>query len=244
MSRTGELALGTVGAISEALDLTEVHCADLASAVDGAPVGAHRVLAGGEVSLVYVGMAVEAFGLDSHMIFAFAPPDSAVPHFTLDAVLAGPHYAFHLDLIPRVDPGAHLAYLEHCFVPLTEAHDAAARIEGLTPAHLSPLQWQLMSAWMLAHRADEAGFDAIGPTVAAYRDHWLELVRDGVPAGVLDGAGAAELAERDRRQRAAVFNPAVDPVWANVDRLLGADVSRSIRHSLLTAGHLEERRRP
>ena len=237
MSLTGDLAHGTISAIAEALDLGEESGADLTSAIDGSPVGSHRVLAGGGVSLVYVGMTVEAFGLDSHMIFAFAPPQSAVPHFTLDAVLAGPHYAFHLDLVPRVDPGAHLAYLEHCFVPLTAAHDAAARIEGLSPAHLSPLQWQLMSAWMLAHRADEAAFAAIGPTVAAYRDHWLSLVRDGVPAGLLDGAGGAQLAERDRRHRAAVFNADVDPVWANVDRLLGAEVSASIRDSLRTAGH-------
>lgn len=135
-----------------------------------------------------------------------------------------------------MDPGAHLAYLDHCFVPLTGAHAAAGRIEGLSPAHLSPLQWQLMSSWMLAHRADEAGFAAIGPTVAAYRDHWLGLVREGVPPEVLDGVAPAQLVERDERQRAAVFNPDVDPVWANVDRLLGAEVSNSIRRSLRAAG--------
>ena len=236
MSLAADLSNGTIGEITGALGLAEIHHEELASAVDGSPVGAHRVLEGAGVSVVYVGMTVEAFGLDSHMIFAFAPPGSAVPHFTLDAILAGPHYAFHLDLIPRVDPGAHLAYLDHCFVPLTEAHAAAGRIEGLSPAHLSPLQWQLMSSWMLAHRADEAGFAAIGPTVAAYRDHWLGLVRDGVPPEALDGIDARRLAERDERHRAAVFNPDVDPVWANVDRLLGAEVSASIRRRLRTAG--------
>lgn len=239
MSLTWDLASETIGVIAEALELTEIHDADLVSALDGSRVGAHRMLDGERASLVYVGMTVEAFGLDSHMVFAFSPPHSPVPHFTVDSVLAGPFYAFHLDLIPRVDPGAHLGYLRHCYEPLTEAHDGAARIEGLTPAHLSPLQWQLMSAWMLAHRADEASFAAIGPTVAAYRDHWVGLARDGVPEEALDGIGPAELAERDRRNRAAVFNPEVDPVWAQVDRLLGPETSASIRESLRTAGRDE-----
>ncbi len=236
MSLTWDLVHETLEAIADPLALAEAHDVELVSVLDGSPVGSHRVLVGGGVSLVYVGMTVDAFGLDSHMIFAFTPPDSAVPHFTLDSVLAGPHYAFHLDLIPRVDPGAHLAYLNHCFGPLTEAHDALAGIGGLSPAHLSPLQWQLMSAWMLACRADETAFASIGPTVAAYRDHWLGLVREGVPAEVLDGITEADLAERDRRNRAALFNTRVDPVWAQVDRLLGPEVSASIRASLRNAG--------
>ncbi|WP_419841136.1 hypothetical protein [Candidatus Poriferisodalis sp.] len=243
MSLSAELCLGTVEAISTRLDLREERCEPLVSAIDGSPVGTHRVLSQpGTAALVYVGMTVEAFGLDSHMCFAFAPSTSAVPHFTVDAVLAGPHYAFHLDLIPRLDPGANLAYIDHCYGALTEMHDAAAQIEGLTPAHLSPRQWQLMSAWMLAHRADEAGFRAVFPTVAAYRDRWLELVTAGVPEEVTDGASADDLARRDARNRAAVFNPQVDPVWARVDQLLGAEVSAGIRASLTTAaGHTGER---
>ena len=236
MSLTGALSQDTIGAIAEALALTEVQNVELTSAMDGSHVGTHRVLSDDRVCLVYVGMAVEAFGLDSHMIFAFSSPASAVPHFTLDSVLAGSHYAFHLDLLPRVDPGAHLAYLNHCFQPLTAAHDATADLGGLSPAHLSPRQWQLMSAWMLAHRADESGFASIGPTVAAYRDHWLDLVHHGVPGEVLGGITEAELDERDRRNRAAIFNPDVDPVWAQVDRLLGPKTSSQIRNSLRTAG--------
>ncbi|MDE0657691.1 MAG: hypothetical protein F4Y99_08045 [Acidimicrobiaceae bacterium] len=237
MSLSAELCLGTVGAISARLELEETESVTLTSAMDGSTVGVHRVMArDGVAALVYVAMTVEAFGLDSHMCFAFTPPDSAVPHFTVDSVLAGPHYAFHLDLMPRVDPGANLAYIDHCFVPLSEAHSQAGEIDGLTPAHLSRRQWQLMSAWMLAHRADEDGFRAVFDTVAAYRDHWLDLVVDGVPDGVVDGATAEQLADRDARHRDALFNLDVDPVWAQVDRLLGPDVSARIRDSLQTAG--------
>jgi len=236
VSLSAELCLGTVEAITARLELEETESAPLTSAIDGSPVGVHRVLArDGVAALVYVAMTVEAFGLDSHMCFAFTPPESAVPHFTVDSVLAGPHYAFHLDLIPRVDPGANLAYIDHCYAPLDEAHAQAEQIEGLTPAHLSRRQWQLMSAWMLAHRADEDGFRAVFGTVAAYRDHWLELVVNGLPDGVLVGVTAEQLAERDAGHRDALFNPDVDPVWAQVDRLLGPDASAGIRHSLKTA---------
>ncbi len=234
-SHTVELCKRTTEAIADKLDLVETENTPLVSVVDGSDVGAHRVLSGDDATIVSIGMTVEAFGLDSHMLFAFTAPDSATPHFTLDAVLAGPHYAFHLDLIPRVDPGANLAYLDHCFGPLTEAHDSASEVEGLTPAHLSPRQWQLMSAWMLAHRADEQAFVGIGPIVDAYRDHWLGLVTSGVPPALVN-AEAIDLAERDAANRAAIFNPDVDPVWGRVDQLLGPEVSARLRHSLEHAG--------
>lgn len=236
MSLTADLCTRTIDTIAGRLGLDETQNTPLTSVMDGSSVGSHRILAAdGVAELVYVGMVVEQFGLDSHMLFAFTPGTSAVPHFTLDAVLAGPHYAFHLDLIPRVDPGANLAYLDHCFVPLTEAHDAALELDGLTPAHLAPRQWQLMSAWMLAHRADETGFASIGPTVDAYVDHWLQLVSDGVPADVAGTADEAGLSARDAANRAAIFSPDVDPVWARVDQLLGAEVSANIQTSLKNA---------
>ena len=236
MSLSADLCFGTVDAIAGRLELKETLHTPLAAAADGSPVGSHRVLArDGVAALVYVGMTVEAFGLDSHMCFAFTPGSSPVPHFTVDSVLAGPHYAFHLDLIPRVDPGANLAYIDHCYGPLTEAHREAGHIQGLAPAHLSPRQWQLMSSWMLAHRADEDGFRAAFGAVAAYRDHWLHLVETGVPDDAVGGTTAQQLSERDARNRAAIFSPDVDPVWARVDQLLGPQTSAAIRVSLTTA---------
>jgi len=37
------------------------------------------------------------------------------------------------------------------------------------------------------------------------------------------------LAARDQANRNAVFNPQVDKVWAQVDRLLGADTSQELQ---------------
>ena len=243
MSLSADLCLGAVEAIEARLGLAETVNTPLVSALDGSPVGDHRVLAReGVAALVYVGMTVEAFGLDSHMCFAFTPAQSAVPHFTVDSVLAGPHYAFHLDLIPRLDPGANLAYIDHCYGPLTETHDTVVEMEGLTPAHLSPRQWQLMSAWMLAHRADEDGFRGVFHAVATYRDHWLSLVTEGVPESAVEGATPDDLDRRDFRNREAIFSPEVDPVWARVDQLLGPETSANIQTSLKTAARTQPAR--
>ena len=93
-----------------------------------------------------------------------------------------------------------------------------------------------LSAWMLAHRADESAFGAMGDVVKQYRQHWEGLVRDGVPADLLGGRTSDDLAARDEANRAAIFSPEVDPVWANVDRLIGEESSAEIRDLLRTAG--------
>lgn len=248
---------GTVDRIVERFDLDEVTADDggpwrtlTSPMAGGAAVGHVRVLHGGPVhKLVKIGLEVEMIGLDSHMVFAFAAPDSAVPHFTLDSVQApqGPPgaradgeaatadlpstYAFHLDLIPRVDLGANLAYLDTVYGPL-EKHVAASKdADGLTPAHLSTRQLAIMSPWMLAYRADADAFAGIDTWVNAYLDHWFDLCRDG-GLDALDLA-SIDLAERDRRNRGAIFNPDVDPVWAQVAQLVGDDQAEEARHVLL-----------
>lgn len=188
-------------------------------------VGALRLFKGDAVAkMVYIGMAVPQFGLDSHMIFAFTPADSPVPHFTLDSVMNAPDFAFHLDLIPRLDLGANLEYIWRAFTPLDAVYEQANQIEGLRPARLTPTQYAIMSPWMLAYRADAGAFDAIQAPVSAYLEHWFGLVEDG-----LAEFGAADLAARDQANRDAIFNPKVDKVWAQVERLLGAEMGERMR---------------
>jgi hypothetical protein len=194
------------------------------------PVGDMRIFRGQQVhKMVYIGMTVPQIGLDSHMIFAFTPPHSAVPHFTLDSVMNTPDFAFHLDLIPRVDLGADLDYINAVYTPLNDVYEATARIDGLKAAKLGPTQYAVMSAWMLVYRATPEAFDAIQSPVDAYLNHWFSLVENGVPN--VKGDSAA-LAERDRRNRAIIFDPTVDRVWAQVDRLLGAEMSAEMRREL------------
>ena len=80
VSLTAELCERTIGHLVATLDLDETTNTPLVSAMDGSPVGAHRILQrGGVASVVYVGMTVEQFGLDSHMLFAFTPADERRP---------------------------------------------------------------------------------------------------------------------------------------------------------------------
>lgn len=190
------------------------------------------------LTLSYIAMSVDMIGLDSHMLYAHTPSTSAVPHFTIDSVCNGDELAFHLDLPPRVDPGASLSYLDFVYAPLNDVRASALSIDGLSTAHITPRQWAIMSSWMIVQRATASAFENVFEPVRCYRDHWLGLVESGVPADVLEGPAAdpEERAARDLRNRAAVFNPHVDPVWLQVDRLLGTEMSGRLQDMLRTPG--------
>ena len=240
MSAAAGLAQRTLDRVVSETDATEVIGTDggayltLTSPMSEDPVGSMRVFAGGlAAKTVYVGMTVAPIGLDSHMIFAFADAESPVPHFTLDSVEAGDMHAFHLDLVPRCDLGVSPDCLAAAYAPLEDSWESATQIDGLTPAHLSRSQWAIMSPWMLANRATAEALTAIEPTVVAYLDHWLGLLRGNLQPE-LCGSTGAELAARDHKHRATLFSPEVDPVWAQVDQLVGATTSRSIQEMLRT----------
>ncbi|SUD49243.1 Red chlorophyll catabolite reductase (RCC reductase) [Nocardia otitidiscaviarum] len=230
MSLPTALCERTLSALRTALGLTVAEDLPLTSAMSPDPVGRLRVLRGGPIDkAVVVDLVVPPIGLDSHMVFAFTGSDSAVPHFTLDAVYAGDYHAMHLDLIPRVDLAVHLDYLDAAFGPLTDPLAEAWRIDGLSAAAIGPRQRAMMSPWMVVCRATEAAFKALDATVDRYLEHWLTLADSGV--ATVD----AELAVRDRRQRANLFSPEVDPVWGRVAQLLGAEQAERVRGELLAA---------
>jgi hypothetical protein len=199
-------------------------------------VGALRCFTGGPLhQVVTISIAVPPIGLDSHMLFAFARPDSAVPHFTIDSVYTGQFYAFHLDLIPRVDVGENLAYIDEALAPLTEANEAAKAIVGTEPAHLKLRQLALMSPWLLAFRANEEAFRKLSGPTEAYLNHWLKLVEGGISPKAMENVDKAHLALRDQRNKDFIFDPEVDPVWAQVARLVGEQVATQLRQILKRA---------
>lgn len=173
--------------------------------------------------MVYVGIAFPPAQLDSHMIFAFGRSTNALPHFTLDSISAPGTFAFHLDLIQRVDLGSNLAYMDGVYGPITDVNAKAKQLEGLSEAALSPRQLALMSPWMLASRADDAAFRAIREHIDAYFEQWATLVEQGLPAGADPGLDGEALADRDRRNREALFNPDVDPVWHQITPIIGEE---------------------
>jgi hypothetical protein len=220
--------------------LTEVagpdgpYFAYLKSQLDGKECGWTRIFTGeGEVAkVVYHGLWVDQIGLDSNMIFAFTRPESPVPHWTFDSVQNKPVYAFHLDLIPRLDVGANLAYMDAVYGPITDNFDTGKSLEGLSEASLTPRQRSIMSQWMLAYRATEEAYPTIEPTVQAYLDHWFDMVENGLPQDVLDSIKGVDLAARDAANRGMIFNRQVDHVWDMVTPLIGQDVSELMRLNL------------
>jgi hypothetical protein len=199
-------------------------------------VGNVRLFTGGPLfRVVTCSIVVPAIQLDSHMMFAFTPGDSAIPHFTLDSVMAGDHFAFHLDLIPRVDMGSNLAYMKEVFAPLNDAFAEGAAIEGLTPAHLSPMQNAIMSPWMLAYRANEQAFENIETSVRKYQDHWFSVVEKGVSAEAIGDVSSEEMQARNKRNKAIIFSTEVDPVWERITMLIGEEAVAQQRALLLGA---------
>jgi len=232
MSLPQQLSHTTLDKIKDRFGLTEIGSPymSLSSPMSPAPVGSVRLFSGDKVhKMVYIGLVVPPIGLDSHMIFAFTKPKSHIPHFTLDSVMAGPYFAFHLDLIPRADLGANLKYMNAVFDNLTPIFEEAKKIEGLTPAQLGPKQYALMSPWMLAYRASESAFEQIQSPVNGYLDHWFNLVENGISD---DAMPSGDFAARDQLNRDAIFDPEVDKVWAQVDRLVGAETSEKMRSIL------------
>lgn len=236
-----ELVAGTLDRLMKSLDLVEDTDARLAlvgvaGPVEGRALGEVRVLTGGGVRLVHSVLADDALGMDTHQIYAFTGPGSAVPHLFLDtAISPNTDGTFHvgLDLAPRVDLGASLDYTEAVYAPLTEAR-AAALAQGLVHPvpSLGPLQWSIRSPWMVAAILDAEHLSLLHPVVDRYVDHWLHLLRSGVPADV----DAAALSVRDERNRAALFSPRTNPVWGLIGKLLGPDTATRLT-ALLTGSH-------
>ncbi len=235
MSLPEQLSLTALDKIKSRFGLTETGSPflTLTSAMSPAPVGSVRLFSGEKLhKLVYIGLVVPPIGLDSHMFFAFTKPESYIPHFTLDSVMAGPYFAFHLDLIPRADLGANLKYMNAAFDALTPIFDEAKKIEGLTAAQLGPKQYALMSPWMLAYRASESAFEQIQKPVNDYLEHWFNLVENGLPADAVPAGDGKYFANRDQLNRNAIFDPEVDKVWAQVERLVGAETGAKLREIL------------
>jgi hypothetical protein len=236
MSLPEELAAQTLEEIVERLGATEVLGDDggpfltLMSPFGPEPVGKMRVFTSSAIpKIVYCGLAVPKFSMDTHMIFGFTPVESGVPHFTLDSVNANGTLAFHLDLIPRAELAVHVPYMDHVYEGLSETYTETSKWEGLSKANIGPRQYAMMSPWMLVNRADEEAFKAISGPVGNYVRHWLDLIEQDLPDDVKKTLDADELKRRDEQLRFNLFSPEVDPVWRDVAKIVGDDASEKMR---------------
>jgi hypothetical protein len=117
---------------------------------------------------------------------------------------------------------------------LSELYAETNKWEGLTPAHISPRQYAMMSPWMLVKRADTEAFTKMTGPVLRYLEHWLDLVDAGVPEDIAETLKDSDLADRDAKQRYNLFSPEVDPVWNDVTKIVGTDKAELMRAQLVT----------
>ena len=199
----------------------------------GNATGTMRVFrADSGVKVVWTSLSVPARKHETCMVFAFTPPESPLPHFTLDCSDRPDGHAFHLDLCPRVELATHREYMDEVFEPLSSAYAEGSAVSGLSATGTTRRQYAMMSPWMLVHLADEPAFRAVEPTVRAYAEHWLALLRDGLSAEVTATLAGVDLAARDDAFRANLFSPSIDPVWGRVTGMLGEQAAATIRGEL------------
>lgn len=197
----------------------------------GQPIGAVRVWRG-ECQVIYAALHIPALGMDSHQLAAFTPPESAVPHFTLDAA----HHAqsdsrihFGCDLLPRADLGASLAYLQEVHAPLSGALQSALALPGITPAPLPPLLRALHSPWQIAVFAQPGALPALSAPANTYLRHWLALCQTGLSAETRASIAWQNLPHRSRQNRAALYHPQTNRLWTLLSTLLGPTPTDKLR---------------
>jgi hypothetical protein len=236
MSLVRELSERTLQRVVEGVGAREVHGVDggpfLAAGTE-ATSGTMRLFTSESApKIVATTLAVPARDVVTCMIFAFSPSGSALPHFTLDCGERPDGYAFHLDLMPRVELAAHLTYMDEVFDPLTPLYDVGAATPGLSATGTTRRQIAMMSPWMLVHLADESAFRAIDATVQAYAEHWLHVLRTGLTSAAAADVAGVDVAARDAAVRANLFSPEVDPVWGRVEAMIGPEGAATMRGQL------------
>lgn len=197
----------------------------------GQPIGAVRVWRG-ECQIIYAALHIPALGMDSHQLAAFTPPESAVPHFTLDAAhhaQSDPRIHFGCDLLPRADLGASLPYLQEVHAPLSGALQSALALPGIAPAPLPPLLRALHSPWQIAVFAQPGALPALAAPANAYLRHWLALCQTGLSAQTRAHIAWQNLPHRSRQNRAALYHPQTNRLWTLLATLLGPTPTDQLR---------------
>jgi hypothetical protein len=206
--------------------------------LEGVSIGAfHEYTRSDGVRLVYSELSVDAFGMDTHQLYAFTPAGSAVPHLFVDSAIS-PNtdgtFHFGLDLAPRVDLGSHLDYSEVVYGSLTTPRAEALAQPGVEPVpSLGPLQWSIRSPWMVAAITDPAALRSLTGITDLYVTQWIALLNNGVGAEVESTLIDQDLALRDQRNREAMFSPRTNPVWGLLDRLVGAEAAQAMKGLLV-----------
>ncbi len=175
--------------------------------------------------------------VDTHLLFLFARPDSAMPHFHAQVVqFAADSCVYNADIIPRLDAVDHPAYYREVYGPVTKAYWKATtdRQNVCSMAPANPAIALYLSPWSIAaaRPTNRAELERVEPSILEYLDHCLTLSR----ALTYTGATSFDLADRDRRHMELLHADELDPrAWKGVYRLVGEQVGRKIKETLRTS---------
>jgi hypothetical protein len=168
--------------------------------------------------------------MDSHSVVVFTQPDCPVPHFGLDSVQLDTRVHLYVDLLPKLDLGVSLDYLDACYVPLSDTRRELEQDARFTPS-VAPLRHRaLLSPWHALYTLDPSELGAAEMYVERYLTHWASLLRSDDPSL----ASQPQVAERDRRYRATLYSREVDPAWSMLDRVIGHSSVDAILAALST----------
>ena len=202
---------------------------DLPLGPDGS-LGAFRLWRGERVArLAHVGVTTPE-GMTAHMLVAQTPAGSAAPHLGVDVMRFPDGFAHFVDLLPRVDLVAHRDYVERVYAGLDPHYELFAAHPSAAVVPMPPSMLAYYSPWMLHHMGLPT-LDEISAALWAYVDRFCELAQGGGTDG-LSLPDPTQLAERDRLHRRVLFDPDFDPVWRQVEPLLGAEAVTTIRETL------------
>jgi hypothetical protein len=157
--------------------------------------------------------------LESHSVTVFSDPKSPLPHLLLRAVHTGPRVELLVDLLPKRDLAVSPAYMDRCYLPLSDLRSEVDVDSRFAPAPPSRRLSSLLSPWSAAFTLDPEHLVAAAAYVDGVLSHWAGLLKSDVPE--LQPSG--DLAGRDASHRKLLFSRSLDPCWDKLDRLLGRD---------------------
>jgi len=173
----------------------------------------------------------------SRRFYVFARTVALIPHLSIEwsgyAVDGVDRVGVLVDLLPRIDLAVNLDYVDEVYGPMTGTFDEARGIDGVEIESVPPRRAIAMSPWRLSVSVPVDQVVALAPLVDQYVTRWLAVNSGGVGSSVDPLASdQSRLIQHDRFHRNSLFEPASDPQWARIDRVLGLDAAAELRLTL------------
>lgn len=206
----------------------------------GAPVGEVATLGGMNLDkAVGVDLHLEDYAgpMWSRTFYAFARSVGLVPHLAVEwsghGVDDDEPVTVLVDLLPRIDLAVNLGYVDEVYGPLTSTFSEARGIDGVHIVSLPPRRAIAMSPWRLSLSVPRDRIEELAPLIERYVGHWIDVNSGGVGSPVDPLASdQSRLVQHDRHHRSTLFDPASDPYWERIDRVLGPDPAAELRVTL------------